>query len=99
VANCPKAPSLPDACQNLDDLLIDSAARPFVRRARPSAHGFSLGRAIAGEHVVLDVTFTDTPIRGVCACACASPLAAPRLPVLVILVHCRHDLPSRQPRR
>ena len=60
-ANCPKAPELAGCVPNLDDLLIDQ--RAALRSAPDLLRTGFLGRAIAGEHVVLEVTFADTPFE------------------------------------
>jgi hypothetical protein len=89
----PKSPELAGCVPDLDDLLIDQ--RAALRSAPdPLRTGF-LGRAIAGEHVVLDVSFTDTPFEE-CVRVLAQVLCRAALTSLGDLVHCRHDLPSRQ---
>src|SRR3981081_4170329 len=57
----PKSPELAACMPDLDDFFIDQCAA--LRSASdPLRTGF-LGRAIAGEHVVLDVTFADAPFE------------------------------------
>jgi hypothetical protein len=89
----PKSPELARCVPDLDDLLIDQ--RAALRSAPdPLRTGF-LGGAIAGEHVVFDVTFADAPfeegmhvLAQVLGCAALAGLGDP--------INRRHDLPSRQ---
>ncbi len=92
-AQLPKSPELAGCVPDLDDLLIGQ--RAALRSAPdPLRTGF-LGRAIAGEHVVLHVTLADAPfeegvrvLAQVLGCAALAGLGDP--------VHRRHDLPPGQ---
>ena len=78
---------------DLDDLLIGQCAA--LRSApNPLRTGF-LGRAIADEHVVLDVTLSDAPFEEGMH-VLAQVLGCAALAGLGDLVHRGHDLPSRQ---
>jgi hypothetical protein len=77
---------------DLDDLIIDQCAT-LAAAPDPLRTGF-LGGAIAGEHVVFDVTFADAPEEGMHVLAQVLGCAA--LAGLGDLINRRHDLPSRQ---
>lgn len=89
----PKSPELAGCAPDLDDLLIHQRAA-LGSASAPLRTGF-FGRAIAGKHVVLNVTFADTPFEE-CVGVLAQVFGCAALTGLGDLVHRRHDLPSRQ---